>query len=150
MALVFRIGGFDSLLTITATILALLYTGLLNRLIARGLHPLVSLIFVAFVLMASFHDFLARPHILTMVFFAVTIGLLSDFEAGRISMTRLFWLIPLFILWSNLHGGVLGGIATLLITGAGWIILGVLRRESPIRGRYYLCFKPPALRGYLT
>jgi hypothetical protein len=133
MALLFRLGGFDSLLTITVTILACLYTWLLNRLINRGVHPLVSLIFVAFVLTASIFHFLARPHILTMFFLAVTLALLSDFEAGRVSLARLFWLIPLFIIWTNLHGGVLGGIATFVITGAGWLVLKALKKESPIK-----------------
>jgi hypothetical protein len=43
----------------------------------------------------------------------------------------LAWLVPLFVLWSNLHGGVLGGFGTLGLAAAGWTITwAALRRPA--------------------
>jgi hypothetical protein len=43
----------------------------------------------------------------------------------------LAWLVPLFVLWSNLHGGVLGGFGTLGLAAAGWTIAwAALRRPA--------------------
>jgi hypothetical protein len=46
----------------------------------------------------------------------------------------LAWLIPLFVLWSNLHGGVLGGLGTLGLVAAGWTTLW-LASLNPIAKR---------------
>ena len=43
-----------------------------------------------------------------------------DYERGRCTEWRLAWLIPLYVLWTNLHGGVLGGTMTLGLAVAGW------------------------------
>jgi hypothetical protein len=135
MALIFRIGQFDALLVVSVTLLTSLYTWLFHRLIGRGIHPLLSLVFISFVLTASFHHFLIRPHLITMVFLGLLIALLSDFEAGRIPISRLFWAIPLFILWANIHGGFMAGMATLTITGFGWMVLKGLKKETPLKDR---------------
>jgi hypothetical protein len=150
MALVFRWGQLDALLVITVTLLTSLYTWLFHRLTRRGIHPLVSLIFITFVLTASLHHFLIRPHLLTTVFMAVLVALLSDFESGRIPISRLFWAIPLFILWSNLHGGALGGIATLAITGTGWLVLKAFKKETPLKNQQGLTMVILVLAGCLT
>src|SRR5205814_70247 len=52
---------------------------------------------------------------------------LCDFEAGRTSLRSLFWLVPLFAVWTNVHGGVLGGMGTLGLTVCGWVVLSRLR-----------------------
>jgi len=53
----------------------------------------------------------------------LTMALLCDFESQRIGPKRLAWLIPGYCLWANLHGGVLGGLATMALVLAGWIVV---------------------------
>jgi hypothetical protein len=69
---------------------------------------------------ASTHHFHARPHLVTLLGMGMTFAALSDFESGRVALRRLFWLVPGFVAWANSHDGVLGGIATVGITVAGW------------------------------
>jgi hypothetical protein len=45
----------------------------------------------------------------------------------------LFWLVPLCVIWTNVHGGVLGGIGTVGIAFAGWVAFWALGRPSPVK-----------------
>src|SRR5947209_6338354 len=81
---------------------------------------------VAVVVAASASHFHARPHLATIVFLGLTLAYLCDFEAERIGPGRLFWLVPLYVLWTNLHGGVLGGLATLVAAAGGWLAFRLL------------------------
>src|SRR5262249_48725008 len=67
-----------------------------------------------------------------------------DAEAGRIPLRRLFWLIPLFIVWANVHGGMVTGVVTLALVVAGWSIAWVIGAPSPIP-RPRECLALPAL-----
>src|SRR5947209_20085545 len=113
MAAVHGLDGFDSLLLATATLLAWLYTWAAARLLRAGLHWSLTAVLLVLALGASASHFHVRPHLGTMVFLAVTFAALCDFEAGRVSVRRLFWLVPVYVLWTNVHGGMLGGLGTM-------------------------------------
>jgi hypothetical protein len=54
------------------------------------------------------------------------------------------WLIPVFVIWSNLHGAVLGGLGTLALVAAAWTGQRFLRAAGPISnardaGLLWLC-----------
>jgi hypothetical protein len=46
---------------------------------------------------------LARPHLFTLLFFVVTLHITARAAEGRVKL--LAWLVPLTLLWTNLHGG---------------------------------------------
>ena len=119
---------------LTAAALAGFYTWIFSRLWRSGLGlPLASLL-LALVLAASTHHFHVRPHVLSLIFLGLTFAWLVDFEAGRRSLRSLFWLWPLFLIWTNSHGGVLGGLGTLGLTLGGWTLGGFGRaRTRPSR-----------------
>jgi hypothetical protein len=64
----------------------------------------------------------------TIGLLAVTFAWLVDVEAGKKPLRQLWWLVPLVVLWANLHGGVLGGLGTLGFCAAGWCLVGALSR----------------------
>ena len=133
MALLYGGFGFDGLLLVTAAVLAGFYTWIFSRLLRSGLGlPLASLL-LALVLAASAHHFHVRPHILSLLLLGLTFAWLVDFEAGRKSLRSLFWLLPLYIIWTNSHGAVLGGLGTLGLTLAGWTLLFWFGQDSPIK-----------------
>jgi hypothetical protein len=134
MALVHQASQLDGLLLATATLLAGLYTWAAHRLIRAGIHWLVALLFVALALGASTFNLNPRPHLATLVLLGWTFAFLCDFEAGRIPLARLFWLVPLFLVWANAHDGVLGGIATLGLTVEGWCLARLIGTGGPIAG----------------
>ncbi len=133
MAVIHAVGGFDGLLLATATTLAGLYDWLGHRLIRGGLHWLPTTLLVAFTIAVGASHFHARPHIGSMVFFAITCSLLCDFESGRIGLGRLSLIVvPLFVVWTNWHGAMLGGLATLGLAVSGWDLARMIGRDSPI------------------
>jgi hypothetical protein len=133
MALLHRLGGWDALQLAAVTVLAGLYTWVAHRLIRAGLHWSLAVAVMVLCLAAGSSHFHVRPHLATMVLFAATFAWLADFEAGRIGLRRLFWLVPLYALWSNLHGGMLGGLVTLGLALAGWAAARGIGWESPLK-----------------
>ncbi len=132
MAVLDGIGGLDMLLLATATVLAGLYTWVAHRLLKSGLHWLPAAFLTMLTVAASANHLHVRPHLSTILFLGLTFGWLCDFEAGRIGVGRLFRLIPIFWVWSNMHGGALGGLATMVLALAGWCVYRLAGLESPI------------------
>lgn len=134
MAFVHGISGLDGLLLATATVLAGLYAWTGRRLIGSGLHWMPTTLIVALTIAAGSSHFHARPHVVSILFFGVTYAGLCDFESGRIGLGRLAWLVPLFVVWTNWHGAMLGGLASLGLAAVGWCLVRFFGRDSPIVG----------------
>lgn len=133
MAAVHRLAGWDGLLLVTATALAGVYAWLAARLVRSGLHWLPAVLLLGLVLLASSHNFHARPLVATIALEAVVFALLLDVESGRAGLNRLWWLVPLSVVWANLHGGVLGGLGTIALAAAGWCLAWRAGFPSPVR-----------------
>ena len=132
MALVHRHTGLDGLLAGTTAILAALFAWVAVRLLRTGIHPILALFVVAIGFSASSSHFHVRPHIMTMVFTASLCAAIAAVDAGRIGLRKLWWCVPAFLIWTNIHGGVLGGLTTLGIVGAGWTLFRLFGLQSPI------------------
>ena len=128
LALLHRLDGVNTILLATAVVLAGFYTWIVHRLLRAGLHPLLAILVTLLAMLASAYHFHPRPHLVTIVFLGWTFARLNDFEDGRISLRGLFWLLPLFVLWTNLHGGMLAGLGTLAVTAFGWVLGTLLGR----------------------
>lgn len=127
-----HLAGLDTLLLATVSLLAGVYTWVGHRLIRAGLGGLPAFALVLFVMAASSSHFHVRPHLVTIAFLGITFALLCDFEAGRVGLGRLAWLVPLFVVWANVHGGMLGGLGTLGLAVAGWTVYKVVGLPSPV------------------
>jgi hypothetical protein len=125
------IAGLDSLLLATVSVLAALFAWAAHRLMRSGLHWMPTILLIALGIGVGAGHLLVRPHIATIVFLGATFAVLCDVEAGRVGVGRLFWLVPLFVVWTNAHGGVLGGLATLALVAAGWFGLLLVGVSSP-------------------
>jgi hypothetical protein len=138
MAILNRVGGFDTLLLATATLLAAVFTGLGVRLLRAGFHPSAVAVLLACGVAASSGHFHVRPHLTTIAGMAVVFVYLTDVESGRLPVGRLVWLIPVVWLWANTHGGALGGLATFALAVGGWTANWALGRTSPIQSKWDL------------
>jgi hypothetical protein len=134
MALVHRVGGFDGVLVIATALAAGLFAWLGVRLVRIGLHPIFAFGLLLLALASTANHFHARPLLLTMIAMAWTMDRLIAFESGRIGLNSLSWLVPMFAVWSNIHGGMLGGLGTLGFAIAGWKVYRFLGWPSPIDG----------------
>jgi hypothetical protein len=128
MALAHRAGGLDTLLLGFATGVALLYTLIFRRCVLGGMGPVIAGVLVGGILCVGAFHYFVRPHMFTLAFLAWTMMCVIDYERGRCTEWRLAGLIPLYILWVNLHGGVLGGTMTLGLAVAGWGVVFLWER----------------------
>ena len=133
MALVHRLGGLDGLLVATCFFIALLYSWLAGKLRRAGINPLLSMLLIFLAFAASSHHLHARPHLVTIVALAIVYGKLCDVEENKTSIVKLYTLIPLFIIWTNIHGGVVGGVLTLFIVLSGWSSAWRMGITTPVR-----------------
>jgi hypothetical protein len=139
MAFLHRIDGFDTLLLASVTLIAALFTWVAHRMLRAGLHWSLTAVCMILLLAASASHLHVRPHLATIAFLGFTFAWLVDFEAGRISIRRLCWLIPLFIVWTNTHGGMLGGLGTIGLAVIGWALWRIVGMPSPLPdGRSFL------------
>src|SRR5580704_724227 len=112
-----RLAGLKGVVLFTGVLLAGFATTLIRRMIWRGVHVFVALgVALLSVGAASIH-FLARPHIFTLLFLSISVWLI---EADREKQSRWIWLlVPLTVVWTNLHGGFLALIAVLGLCAVG-------------------------------
>jgi hypothetical protein len=98
----------------------------------RGATPLVALPILLVASGSSAIHYLARPHIFTLVFLAGALWLLESDR--RANSWKIWLLIPLTIVWTNLHGGFLSLVACLGLAAVG----SGLAREWVAAKRYGL------------
>ncbi|CAN5524675.1 hypothetical protein BH11PLA2_BH11PLA2_22070 [soil metagenome] len=122
MATLHRLGGFDSLLFGFLVLYTAGFTLVFRRLLHGGMGWPLAAAVAAFAMVAAGFHFFVRPHVFTIVFMIVLMGLLCDVHAKRCPWRKLLWLVPLHIVWTNIHGGMLGGLATFALTILVWFV----------------------------
>lgn len=125
-------GGFDGILCWTVFILTCIYAALSLRYLCQGIDPILTAAFLTLVISASAYTLHSRPHIFSIAALGAVFVVLRDVEQRKRRLSTLLWLIPLCVLWSNLHGGVLGGVGTIGLATGAWTGLWLIRRDSPV------------------
>ncbi len=133
MAKLYAWAQFDGLFWGTVALFAGMFGWLAGRAVRCGCHPVLALLIIALTFFECCHHFHARPHLFTMAGMCILFAVLSDIESGRMRLVHILWLLPVFVLWTNLHGGVLGGWGTLGFAFLGWGLWWLLDWSSPIQ-----------------
>ena len=129
-AAIHRSFGLAGIVALSAVMVVLLPFLWLRDSLARGATPLLALpvVFVGF-RAASIH-YLARPHLFTLFLFSVAVAMI---EHDRRRGGRLVWLlVPLTILWTNLHGGFV-----ILLVYLGVLVAGSLAERNLVAAKRY-------------
>jgi hypothetical protein len=124
MALVHRHWGLAGVSVLGGIVIVLAAMVLFRHMLWRGANVAVALPVLFLAVGASTVHYLARPHVFTILFMAVSLWLV---ECDRRRPGRLIWLLgPLSVVWINLHGGFFALPASLAVLAAGYGIEGWL------------------------
>ena len=118
--LLFRWAGLKGVVLAAGVIIALFATTLMRRIVDAGAHLFVALLVTLLSVGSASMHFLARPHVFTLLLLSLSMGLIEADRSGA-SPARMWWLVPITLVWTNLHGGflVLIGLLGLAAIGAG-------------------------------
>ncbi len=116
--------GLNGVVFLTAFVIAATFALVLRLALKRGGSLPVTVVLLALSVASSTIHFFARPHVLSWLFVLVWFQILESAgpDSGRSRNRRLFWLPVLTLVWVNLHGGFLIGIALLGLYVAGNLI----------------------------
>jgi len=106
--------GLNGVVFFTALVIAATFALTFRLTLRRAVLP-VAVILLMLSVGASIIHFFARPHVVSWLFAVIWFQLLDSSEiiSGRETDRRLLWLPVLMLLWVNLHGGFLLGLALL-------------------------------------
>ena len=105
----YRRGGWGGLIVVFAALIAATYLLGFRRCTGR---PFLSLILTVWAAFASLPVWGVRPQVLSLFFASL---LLTLHGISRSRPRRLWWTVPLMLLWVNLHAGYALGIALLVL-----------------------------------
>src|SRR5579883_2245298 len=95
--------GFKGVVLLAGVVIGLYLTVLLKYCLWKGANGTIALVAVLLTASATTIHFHARPHLFTLLFLAISVWMM---DAYRRSGTPWIWLlVPLTVLWANLHGG---------------------------------------------
>lgn len=83
---------------------------------------------------------LARPHIFTLLFFAVTLHITDRAAQGRTKL--LCWLVPLTLVWTNMHGGFFVLFLVLACYIGGDLLNAAIEKDAVRRTAFLRAAKP--------
>lgn len=99
-----------------------------------GANPLLSALFCFWMMVAGLSRFTTRPQLFSYLALALVFYLLFGFRDGRLPGRRLFWLLPIMLLWDCLHGA-LYGLVLAAAFGAAESLKYLLRRRPWLQGQ---------------
>lgn len=118
--------GWNGIVLLAAALIATTLWLLHRQLLAEGNELLLSTALTLAAALACSVHWLARPHLFTHVLAVVFAWQLRCFDLGRLRTQQLlFRLVPLMVLWVNLHGAFFTGfviIATFLVGNAVMVV----------------------------
>jgi len=142
-AIAYRLLNLDGMVLLTALILAGTFVIVFGDAVRRSHAPLIALLLTMWAALASSLHWLARPHIVSFLFFAIWVGLLERFrKEEKVAL----WIFPaLMLMWANTHGGFIFGILAWLAYFAGWTWEYFRKQASQETGKQFLLIGGTAL-----
>ncbi|MCX7915816.1 MAG: hypothetical protein N3A53_05880, partial [Verrucomicrobiae bacterium] len=108
LAMAGRAGGWSGVALVAAAVIAGVYAGLWRAMTRAGNHCVWAMVVVALAAWAGTAHWIARPHLATHALTTLAAWQLYQFHLGRRSSRQLAaWLLPVAVLWPNLHGAFL-------------------------------------------
>lgn len=121
-ALCYRLGGLRAVVLLAGVLICFTLTLLFWRCLQDGVNLFVALAMTVVAAGAASIHYLARPHLFTLLFVTLSMWLL---DRDRRRPTPWVWvLLPVTVVWTNLHGGFLALIASMCVLALGAALEG--------------------------
>ena len=119
---------------LASLLLVSLTSALLFRLVrSKCQNDFIALVLTALAMVEYSLHWLARPHLITGLFFVVVLMLLDRLDR---KFTRLWLALPvLMVLWTNLHGGFLAGLVLIACYAAGALLQALFEPSATERAQ---------------
>jgi hypothetical protein len=136
-----RWAGLEGIAAVAAIILAFTLRCLYRMLLHDGCPWPVAVFWTSQAAMGVSCSWVARPNLFTLLFVLITARVCVLFHEQRCSQRATLWLLPMFAVWANVHGGFLAGFTLLGATLAIEIALAVLsppdrKRSARVRASH--------------
>ncbi len=141
---VYRIAGFAGLIVVFALLITASFWVIYIRFRSRVGHPFIAALALLLGAAATTLVWGARPQIFTLLLASIFLYILDNYY-GKKSEKAIWLLVPLMVLWVNLHAGWMLGLVLIALTLSGLLLDVLLGTES----RDTLRERAPALLGVL-
>lgn len=131
--------GLKGVVLAAGVIIAWFSVTLIQRMIRAGAHPFAALLVALSGVGASSIHFLARPHVITLLLLSVSMWVIERDRrrsAEGAPDRRVWWLVPISLIWTNLHGGFLILVVLLGLAAVGAAAQAWLEREALDQNRW--------------
>jgi hypothetical protein len=134
-----RWAGLEGIAAVAALVIAFTLRCLYRMLLRDGSPWPVAVLWTSQAAMGISCSWVARPNLFTMLFVLLTARLCVLYHEGRCPRRTTLWLLPLFALWANVHGGFVAGLtllgATLAVEFALAFFAPAIDARRSARGR---------------
>lgn len=126
---IFRTLGYGGLIAVFSIVITAAFWIAYQRLSRLAGHPYVAGFALLLGAVATMPTWGVRPQMFSLLFASIFIGFLDRY-ARREPMPSIWWLVPLMIVWVNLHAGFALGLALIVLTIAGLLLDWLLLRKN--------------------
>ncbi len=127
-------GGLNAIAVLTTLTITLVLRILYVQMRSAGVPWPAALGWTFLATLGTATSWVARPNVFTFLGLVLTVQICRQFHRGEISTRGTLWLVPLFALWPNMHGGFLAGVIALCVTYATeWaVVLGAAKPDRRV------------------
>lgn len=126
---VFRTLGYGGLIAVFSIFITGSFWLAYQRCRKRGVHLYIAAFAMLLGAVATMPTWGVRPQVFSLLFASVFITFLDQYSR-REAMPSIWWLVPVMILWVNMHAGFALGLVLIALTIIGLLLDGFLRKDS--------------------
>lgn len=128
---IFRLLGYVGLTIVFSLVITTAFALVHHRCRQHGEHIFVSGLALFLGAMATLPTWGVRPQMFSILLASLLVKILDDY-ARKSEMRKLWWLLPLMIIWVNTHAAFALGLSLILFTIIGLVLEGLLKgAEGP-------------------
>ena len=127
----YQLGGLRLLVLLTAAAVTAAMILVYRSLRKGGLGTNSAVVVAMILFIAAVPSFGARPQVINFLLTTVLVAVLINYR--RDPTSRVWWLLPGFVLWANLHSGYIVGVGLLAVFALGEALQAAMPRMAALR-----------------